>query len=625
MTLFNGKAAYRVESSDLQIDVIGGVARLRTLPGTSDNTVTFRAAENGSDDWVRLNALVAEEFGPLGRQRTIRIANGVYRMVGHAEWPDNTHIEGEGPGVSIVCAVPNPSTIPNYRGPFVVGVRALASDAELSTDYAVGVSTIVVSATIAPQRGQCVNLTNNDTGNEGFEVIKVTNSGPDTREGYELHTLYTLKLSHELSNAYPRATTQLVFWAPARNIKFIGNGAKISGVAERALSIACAYDCLIDGWCIDGDQFTEYLCSIDTASERSLMRNIYATNVRTIAACIEYGFDNRLRNVYAELIGGMAAGAWGRCGSLEQIACVGSKTPGELGIQLGPGKDLRVDGFSVTNCFSGLGATNVSQAQASNGVITNGTLGVVISGTATIPTDLIAENVRVSNFSEGTYRNEAYGTFTTVNCEFRRSVGGSGFLGRTQPTCSTSHHLGVLAPDGGVVGLSGYGTLNIEGVFIDARGMLNNAQPVIAQGSKLRARNVKFAHTAHVTAYCFVGTANAVLDLGDTETIEGNPSNGVALTDDSATVWNRGNADFAAAVTPYSVLGRKNFGTIVLNGTTPVAIPFPAATARNRLFFNRKTAAGTLGELSGSVTAGVGASIVSNNAADTSTIEYQIV
>jgi hypothetical protein len=168
-----------------------------------------------------------------------------------------------------------------------------------------------------------------------------------------------------------------------------------------------------------------------------------------------------------------------------------------------------------------------------------------------------------------------------------------------------------------------YATLELHDVFVDATLMADNAQPVIVWSGTLKARNVKIAHAVGGTRYCFVIVANSICDLADVTITAGNPTVGVAFTTAAGRAWNRGNADFVGAVTPYSVNGQTNFGIATLNGTTPVTLPFSLATSQNRLMFSRAVAGGTLGHISGNVSSGLGATIVSN-AAEMSTVFWEI-
>jgi hypothetical protein len=66
-------------------------------------------------------------------------------------------------------------------------------------------------------------------------------------------------------------------------------------------------------------------------------------------------------------------------------------------------------------------------------------------------------------------------------------------------------------------------------------------------------------------------------------------------------------------------------GTAVANGTTAVAVPNTSVTANSRIFLGCATPGGTPGALYvSSVTPGTGFSFKSTNAADTSTIAYEI-
>lgn len=590
--------------------------------------VYFSAAEDGSDDWVRLNALVASEYGPGGKMRKIILLNGAYRMVQHAQWPRvGVHIEAQGPGVSIVCDVPSPDTDLNYRGPFCYdnGVVSPQPVATLSAQYDRGIDTISVASTIAPQAGQVLGLiaVNGATLTEYFGVIAVTGAGP-----------YSLKLSRALKYSHTVANTTLAFFNAVRDIQLTGNGAHISGGADRFFSFPMSRDVKIKGWVLDGAGCVEYMCSIDGGSERGHISEMVLHNVISIGCCLEYGFGNKISDCYADG-GGALFGSWGDSDVLENLVGVGNNALGAAGLLLGPGvypakgnsENISVRNVTLTNCSSGLAIANVKGLIVDGAKVTGGRQSIFASGVAAYPLTATFRRLIAEGSSDGAYVSQNYGDLVFEDCELSVSTGGSGYVGRSlAASCTATHTRGtVKLGTTGQIGISAAGgVLIIDGTVMDSTAGPNNSQPIAVSGGSLWATGVMFKATLATTIYCIVGGAGATMRIDNCRILSGTPNTGVRVDAATTYAWIGDNNDFGAATNFISGAGQVNFGTTALNGATPVSLPFAPTKAGSRVRLDRKTVGGTpSAALTWGVAAGVGGTMVSA-AGDTSTVAWKI-
>ncbi len=596
--------------------------------------VCFAAAEDGTDDWPRLTALVNTEYGPGGLRRKILLRNGTYRMVQHSEWPiENLKIHAEGPGVHIVCDVPSPSTAIPHRGPFAFAGTLVTPQpvATLSQQYGRGsdVLSVITTTAAVPQVGQILGLVSVDgaMGAEYAEIKSVTGSGP-----------YIVRLSHALKYTHTVANTTLIFRQAMRNCEFIGNGARMSGATDRFISCPMSIGCKISGWDLDGNEAAEYLCSIDGGSENGSISNMVVRNVRTIGCCLEYGFNNTLRDCSGDAApdgAGALFGSWGDNDHLENLAGNGSSVTGSAGLILGnvfyPGKgwneNVTVSNVTMTNCSSGISGQDVRGLIVDGAKLSGGKAGLNIGGDSACRMTATFRRVASTGSTEGAYVIYDNADIVFEDCDFGVGTGGSGFVGRLQTaTCKATHVRGTVTNGtAGQVSLqvTSGGTLNLDATIVDASAGPAFTQPVTNIGGTVNAKNVGFICSAN-TLYCYVGGTGSVARLNGCRIISGTPSVGIRVDNATAYVWIGDDNDFGAATAYYSGAGKVNMGETALNGATPVSLPFPPTTAKSRVRLDRKTVGGTASpNLTWGVAAGTGGTMVSA-AGDTSVVAWKI-
>jgi len=572
----------------------------------------------GLDDWDDLVPIWTAEYAPDGKRRKIKLAPGNYKAVTNGLMPPGLQLECM-PGVDIECAVPSPSTISPYRGPFVSGPILQASVVTLSVAVVVGDSQVTVASSITPVVGQTYVFVDNLglNKNESFEILSFTGAGP-----------YVVKLSHAFMFARPIATTNITNWAPNRGIRLIGNGARIHGVYERALSIAVAYDCLISDFVVDASGATEYAASIDQASERSMIQDIFMTGVNGgiygVGIALEYGYRNTMRRCRIQGAG-ILAGSWGDQDQIDDVECIGAGADGGLGV-LVIGHKIALSKISTVNCYSGVEFRQAQGAVLSGGSIVNSNVGITFDGIATAKTTAVVKDIDIYNAPNGFYRVEAYADAVFEDCNMQLA-GQTTFAGRVlDATSSVKIIRGLVAPGGAgaYVGLiSNGGTIDIQDITYDGTAMQNNALAVLLYAGSIKARKIKFIWPNLAASTLFYSGAGTVIDINEISVSGSAPTNGVNMTDATARCWSGIRAPLNECVTPYSVTGQKNFGTVALNGATPVTLPFSLAMAGSRVTATRRTIAGTPGHFTVATSGGVGGTLT-GTAGDTSTVEWRI-
>lgn len=579
--------------------------------------VYFSAAEDGSDDWIRLAALANTEYGAGGLRRWITLQNGNYRMVQHSEFPIGTRIAAEGPGVVITCYVPAPSTVAPYRGPFVIAPRYVANATTLNAAAAIGDRMISIACATQPQVGQVIVLTSVALGfevHEGFEIRtgSVSGAGP-----------YTVVTDHPVTYDFATATTSVDIWEANRGYEFIGNGATIRGVSERATSIACAWDCKITGWHVDASQMTEYACSLDTAGGRSEFDDMHVDGVLITSGfgiCLEYSHKHKITNSSSHGHG-LMIGCWGSDHVIDNVDVVGTAVAGELGILIGHGRGHNVKNASVSGAFSGVEFRNTHGSKLENSRLGGCTIGLSATGAATAPTKAICDNVTVTNSLEGVYRVYANSSIEFARCNMSKAKP-TGFLAFSDVGSYVDIVGGEYSLDGSNIGLANYGTLRIRGnARLNAAACTANGQPVIGYSGTLILDGVEFVGSAN-TVVCGVAIGGTV-SVQNCKIVAGSSPVGFTVNA-PATLWRGLNADFAGCATPYNGTGARNFGVTALNGAAAVTLPYPPAIASSVVTATRRAFAGaTPGPFAAIAAAGVGGTLT-GVAGDTSTIEWRI-
>lgn len=577
----------------------------------------------GLDDWDDLVPIWTAEYGVGGKRRKIILSPGNYKAGTNGLMPPGLQLECM-PGVDIECTyTPRGSPLAPYVGPFVADlIDVYGSSFHLSANAVEGARTITATMSQAPQVGQVIIIQRASVGwpAEGFEIVKVTGSGT-----------YTMTLDHEIT--YPFTTADdCRLNTPNRGIKLTGNGARIWGPNERMLSIACAWDCIVDGFTVDAAGSTEFPCSLDTGSGRSTARNGITKNSATTAAYYcESAYKCRLENWNSQN-NFQAFGVWGT--HHQVINCTAtaySNAAGTFGLVIGhPGtsrdagatRHVIVKNFRANGFQNGIISFGSQQSQIINPNVTSCTIGLLVTSTATenVPTrGLVVTGGNLSlNANQGAVIQsgcsaEFVGVTATRNIhEIDIQAGGK-----------LKIRGGYYAPSTSDTCISNAGELTIDGATLDGS--------AYGSGSTNYLVSTSGAHTTIASNIVFVAgtTSDIAMTSGGTGiayttniVLQGTFAQGM-LIDTSAFWWRGSNSRFEAATTPFVGTGQRNFGVATLNGSTPVSLPFTPTKANNQVFCQRKANGGTPGNFIAAPNAGVGGTLT-GTAGDTSTVEWRI-
>lgn len=615
-----------VTSTVSDIDPIGWV------DDPSAGTTITLAPSGGIDDWGGANglvALVAAEYGPGGKRRKIVLLPGNYKAGTNFVMPPGLQLECM-PGVDIECTyTPRVGPPAPYVGPFVSDLVYTGFTATLTADAVVGSRTFLLTS--APVVGKTLLVWRNGVGfpAEPFEVVKVTGSSSP----------YTVQVDHEITYAWPSATTTTAQTTPNKGIHLSFNGATIHGPSERLLSIANAVDCVMEGYDCDASECTEFPLSIDTGSMRSQFRHGFVRNSVGICGYLESGYKNQIIDTHGvNAVQGF--GCWGV--NQRIIGCTATGQRKDTGLatwayNIGhPGSSLddgQTNGCRIEKCEGSGFRYGVVAYGTKDCVIANCNLNDLDQGVVGITTggsdlkkavNLRLENVKINGTVRHGIYNEAGHDMVVVDCEVRNST----MIALYNYTAATMKVVGGYfqcttadraIENNGTMWLSNWPT--VDGATRAPSGtylVVNNLGDLYVD--TLRWIGVPVDSGGNFTVLA-IGPRTIT---GLIERVSGLASYLIAKSGASS-IWHRKQPlNMAGVGTLSSGTGQSSAGTLTLTGTTPVAVSFTDIKAGNLVILSSKAITGTVGNRSYTITPGTGFSAVSTGT-ETSTVDYQIL
>ena len=597
-----------------QVPTWDGTAHVNRLPPI----VPFYPANNGSDDAARLqtllNALVVAAVTGVAVQLMPCTTAGVAASL---DWqtpvvvPSNTTILGTPATVVESTIAP---TGGGGQTEFAFGAYpvAPAGSADTTTNgaIAVGATSFVLVSTAIGAAGADVAV--GDTvvvgeGNRFFYYLV---------RGVVLGTK-TVTVDRPFVTAYASGVGCGVRTVPT-NIKILGNGMPIRGTGDRAIGISGGYRCHVNGVTIEpndaGAFFGDTPLAFDIGCRFSVMSDCHVDNgglglgsfsSESNESCNFVNIEARNGPTnYAGCLVGVSyycnftrirvvncwAGIWLNSGGGADIYGVRgcSFTDCELRECTGPG--IYILNGSSFNSFVGCRSTD------------NGTFGVYI-GAGTDDTEPTRQN-----------------SFVNLVCDRNTSGGFQTATGTGTKASRDTLVTNLQVVDGGGYALDCGGSVTINGLI--ARGNPSGGIQV-ASAASLVATNVTLEKTTAVfwagvimnttgsisiaglriagiagagTSVIYSHTAGYLVDE-DVRILSGTPTIGYSSAASANAKYRRGpHSDLSQATTPYSfgAGSLQNWGTLTLNGATPVAVN-AVCTAQDVPLATLKTVGGTQG------------------------------
>ena len=473
----------------------------------------------------------------------------------------------------------------------------------------------------------------------GQDIVLSSPDGPGEMEsGYTIENIVgtTVTVDRAVLKPFPTGTTVYVSPGFPRNIQIWGNGAKMTGTADRWVQFVGARDCNISGFHLTGVTINQIVCSYDYGSLRSVFDSMVidtlgGANTFLWGLAIEDGEASRIFN--SSVTGGSFGFVLNECNECAVWGCVadGTAQAGFYSTYEGSGAVGNVGGgfFRCTaiNC-----ATNGFQGEFAQGVWWVECTALYCGGQG-ISFFNQSSDMRIRGFKA--IGNGGYGvklgsgvgySASLVDVDTQNNGGGAGVyvdMDTSITRLDTSEPGPGIAIDqasvvlsvvnwrhnGNVNGFAAALTCSSSGCTLTLDQV--RVETMAGTGTKFGleitgASTVNVDHYVCAPAiYCGVYIDNsAQCRIGDS-------------VDVSATT--NGFVNNGTAAPAY------NFGTVALNGAAGVAVAFANVTARDQLQLTRKTAGGTPGAApTWTITPGTGAT-VTGTALDTSTYAYKFV
>ena len=587
--------------------------------GVADSSVGFQAA---------VTALA-------GTGIALFIPAGTYLFDHVVVIPSDVVIIGS-PGAVIVAALGIHGSVTNAPFAMIGDVASTSSIVSLTT----GTEQVMLGS--EPAVGQAICITANGTGGIFF-VQEVTGGAGN----------WTVTVDRSIPYAPIPGTDLVVFLlqttanptGAAEKIRLYGNGMTLTGTTDLFVTVQNGHDIIIDDLYLDASDalgtmtYGFVLDGPTTFCEVNHVRLKGAGNV-TYGLC---GNGERIRFQWCESFGCQTNGillesVW-FCEALECHAW-GNGGAGLLLTTDGASADFTYANVSTGNRIIGGSYVNGSSSTGIQVGPSTDTqiIGVVCQDNAygiNLPDTALSLKVRNVLISCCDVRENNFGV------SIDSSVLGTVIAGLDVADCIDA---GIQC-NGAVVAASNVqgactGVVIVTGgeVHLSASNIgLNTSDETCLRvdGGALYASNVAMSlGAANAFAFSSSGAAGSKLVLEDVEvTLSGAPAGTFGIyAPDATTVIRLGDAvDLSATATPYSLIATTKINraalagaTVVMNGTTPVAVAWPDLKSSDTVIPLLIAAGGTQGWPIIAQTPGTGFSIVSTNALDTSTYGWLI-
>lgn len=599
---------------------VGGVATITNVGSTSQPSARYTYYDflpsGTADDAARFNALVA-----LG-WRNFVFYEGLYRATTSFILQSHVHIwMDRRTEIRFVL----PTAVP-LDACFSCFVPASVATAALTTVIAPGQRTFIVGAPTVPGTlvpGTFVILYNPDhpAAISLFKVEAVAPSGPN----------FAVTVDRGVERLRNLPNIIGIYAAVNENIAIHGNGARISGVADRAHELSIAWKCLCEG-------------VVYTDLHGSLTGPVFSFDIPSFncefADCgIE--IDNTVPSQPGFYVESNTQSRVTRCYSRKA----------DYGAQLIDCTDCTVSEYTATaqtyGVVVGAGTGDLTQGGLNNKV-ENTVISACTIGVFTAHGSINTKHERVTTYgcNVGLYPDASTKTTNYDHCStyYSIEIGLQNQCGNT----SVTDHVSLGDSQAGILNGSG-GVLSITRARIEATKA--PAQTLIcAASSKTTVNDSDLTWVGGVGPLASAATGNISLTLDDVR-LNG-PANSHALLFGGPgsvlyvekVVTNCASNPAYFAIVPYDPgaasvrvgLGN-NFAScatfahpiinylprrFTLTGTVPVAVAFPdiRATDDEAITISRRSVVGAVGNISCTVTPGVGLSLVSDQATDTGVV-----
>lgn len=252
-----------------------------------------------NDDWNRLFGIggVAVTTASVGVQLFLRAGTWLCNTV--QTLPRDLWLACD-PGVNIVSSLTSTGGAGHLNSVFSYdGFTAPLGATSLTAPATAGSLTLLAGglaglSSVAEWIGQEILLQDETSINtvnqrQAYIVRDATGTGP-----------YTLTLDRPLLRDWP-STTNIDRGTRAKNIRVYGNGAKITGTGDRAISFISAWDCHVEGFEIDAPGFdAEYTVSFDSGSFQSGYERIRVKSSKATSFALEACEGTYAKHCYSE-------------------------------------------------------------------------------------------------------------------------------------------------------------------------------------------------------------------------------------------------------------------------------------------------------------------------------------
>lgn len=618
-----GQSGLAGEVSDLRADVEAAFQAFDDSPsfGQYLNTVRTVTPTGPSDDAANIQAAIDAMAG-VGE---VRLKPGTYSIASPLTMRSNLIITGH--PLTVLNSTQTPSgTTADTASVFLSNLySSLAGTTTLSADLALGATTLTVASATGLAIGDWIAVRDQN----GYRVVlfQIANlSG----------TTVTMDRPMTWTEKFASGATVVKFAStPLHNLIINGNGMTVSGTGDRIVSLVASHDCLVEG--IRGrGTFQNYACSFDLGGHRNRFRNMDIDGGATSVACLALESQEG--------------------SSIETSRAVNAKTSTGNGIILTSGTQLTIrDCEGSSNPGNGmLIATNADAAETSGCRLVrvfggrwnkNGGSGIRVTYGSSMGTIVgaTAEHNGTAGFEIYNVIAAPVRDWTLVGCTafsnvYGFYVSGAATVSLESPTTRYNTSAGLYI-DAGIVSQSG-GThrevagpcVNVPGTngvyiatgaqyFNEAAGIMDCVQAWGA-GSQVHLTRCRgdWLNAVNGAVLGLNGTGTGFID-GCTKTGAFTNASIVFVNDATDCCFVTGSSQHITAAGS----GKLSRGTVVANGTTPVAVGFTAIKATHVVALVRTTTGGTPGTLPlVTITAGTGFSITSV-AGDTSTYSFSIV
>jgi hypothetical protein len=596
-------------------------------------TIALSPLGGGSDDWVRL-------FGSGGAAQAMSYKGEIVFLPG--PWtcsskqivPSGTTILGSA-GVKILSTLA-PSGDGFSADPFYAVATTFGASNVLASNAVIGLATLSLATIAGISAGSMITASVSAANfAQSFIVQSISGTGPFT-VNLDRPVLYPF----ESSSANNRLASVYAANFP-RDIQISGGGMTISGTGDRAIEIAGGWDCLVEDVHVVSGGFVGFAMAFDVGSFRCGFRRCTVNGAQSVIVCMaleanEASFMEDCNVIYSGSISfetgfycySSRACTLSRCRASNcevgaQLDWDGGTAAGfspsencrlidsdfyrnsSHGVHVQSGSNWVIESVSCNNNF-GSGIYVENDPTNNPPTVATGTkiIGCQTNGNAVDGVTIVgAVDTEITSLTAN--QNSGYGLNTTGNVIVTNIV---------SRECVTG---GINVSVGGSLIMSEYDvSSDLNGFWIGITLNGTIADPQIADGViTMQGTGTKIG-ISHATGSSYDRISNSRTVGGTFGYVNNTAGSGM---------YRGALVDFSSATTPFSFSGAQpSWGTVVLNGATPVSFPFARANAGSIVNLTYMTAGGAPNHApSFTIVPGTGIS-VTGTAGDTSTYAVNI-